>query len=96
MCSDSTRSWPSHCDKLRDQEWRFGLRRRQQLKERQLLESLRDRNEHIQIKGQHSARDIDPAPRAHEAKDINLGRLSYLTRRLGEEFHLEQAVCMLP
>src|SRR5258708_30492648 len=55
---------------LHDQEWRFGLRRRQRLQEWQLLESLHDADEDIQIKSHDSADHIDQTPSAGQAKDI--------------------------
>src|SRR6266436_7059101 len=48
--------------KLRDDEWRLRLRRRQWLQERQLLERLNDADKDIQIERRHSGDDVDPAP----------------------------------
>ena len=55
---------------LRQPERRLRLCRSELVEVRNLEERLHDQNEHIQVKRDHGADDVDPAPRANEAAAV--------------------------
>jgi hypothetical protein len=57
-------------DELREQERRFGLLRSDRLECRDLLESLHDPDEDIQIERNHGGDHVDPTPGAAEVERV--------------------------
>lgn len=56
--------------KLREQEWKLGLRGSNRLQDGHLLEGLHDQNEDIEIECHHSTKNVNPTPGAGEVKGV--------------------------
>ena len=59
-CKDAKHDKDDQHDGLRDDKWRFGLRRRERLQECDLLEGLHDPDKDVQVKG--GAHHVEPSP----------------------------------
>src|SRR5262245_27296122 len=67
---------------LCNEEWRLRLRRRQRLQESKLLKSLHHTDEDVEVKRDHRADHIDPAPTILQMEDVE--------RQHGERQHDER------